>query len=315
MNDSILVRVGALFMLSLPIVATEIDTCSEGTLSCNPMRKASLLQRSSGSSGRLGQVLVLTLNSAEGKDRFAKLKSKLGPPLPSIESIVGLDFHSFQNEDEMMRVQPFALPDRARQEWLQHDEITGVPRVAAKDSSLALRPPTGALGCAMGHRHMWTRAANLAGTERAWSLILEDDARPVQDLGDASFLSNLLLVPEDVDLVFLDGHCTDFKNTVPTLGGSVVSGNQTNLYARWSSAYAVTPQGAAALLKVPFKYNSDHLLNAAVKCYGLKAFCPSRPLFENVYPHESLIHPAQAETNLISAIQTEDLTCEALLMT
>jgi hypothetical protein len=309
MGHSHVVALITVIALLFPFTAAEIGTNCESASTCSPaFDVVSLLQVSleDGSESRSSlladaeQVLVLTLNSTVAERRITRLKSELGPLLPKLQPIVGLDFTQFGNEDELMGAQPFALPDGARQWWHYHQPD---------------RKPSGALGCAMGHRYMWTKAANLTGNGRAWTLILEDDARLVKDPTHAQNQSSLRVVPNDTHLVFLDNHCIDFDNKVPTHGGFIVSGHQTNVFARWSSAYAVTPEGAKALLTVPFKLNSDHLLNAAVKCYGLKAFCPSRPLFENVYPHESLIHPAQAETNLISAIQTEDLTCEALLMT
>lgn len=228
--------------------------------------------------------MVLSLDSPEGKRRIAEFKSDERAWLPALQPIIGLDFKTFQNENEMMGKYPFALPERARQEWRSHDKQIGTPTTDRK--------PTGSLACAMGHRYMWTQAANIVGTTRVWSLIFEDDARFVGN-PPHSVLSDILLhVPPDVHLVFLDDHCADFTNKAFTNGGSTVSGSQTNLWARYSSAYAVTPEGAKQLLNLPFKFNSDHLLNAAVKCYGLKAFCPYQTIFTNQYPHNSTINVA-----------------------
>eukprot|EP00927_Polykrikos_kofoidii_P042057 TRINITY_DN3592_c0_g1_i1.p1 TRINITY_DN3592_c0_g1~~TRINITY_DN3592_c0_g1_i1.p1 ORF type:complete len:329 (-),score=31.73 TRINITY_DN3592_c0_g1_i1:56-994(-) len=307
MISSNLIALSTCFFLVLPSASRASETCSADADSSIVFAPSLLRRRSeSGSelSPRVEQLMVLTLNNTEGKKRITRINSELDSWTSEIQSIVGLDFKSFQSEDEMMLVEPFALPDGARQEWISRDTQSGVPSIDRK--------PSGSLGCAMGHRYMWTRAANLSGEGRTWSLILEDDARLVDDAHAQLFHNMLKVVPKNVHLIFLDGHCIDFLNMVPTRGGSVVSGSRTNVYARWSSAYAVTREGAQTLLKVPFKFNSDHLLNAAVKCYGLKAFCPSEALFTNQYSHDSTINVALTQTSNFSLLQTSDPSCEAL---
>merc|ERR1712113_1207644 len=120
--------------------------------------------------------------------------------------------------------------------------------------------------------------------EGTWTLMLEDDTKPVRGL--SYFLVNDALgrVPDEADEVFLDDrHCH------APLGGppGVLRGRSLHQYAFGATAFAITPAAARALLEVNFTFANDHSLNVPVRDGVIAAYCPGEPLFLHEYPHKS----------------------------
>lgn len=239
------------------------------------------------------QLLVLTVQTPEGNARLHTLLQSLSQSLAglNIEPFVGLDWHKASNEEEEMEQPNFELTPKQRVQWLQMEigfgpVHKGVPSEAFHSN--------GALACSIGHYRMWEMARN--ATAGKWTVILEDDAMPAAGLSAERLLRTLGEVPQGAEEVFLDDrHCSRAMRI-----GGVVKGKMLSHYAYGSTAYAVTPAGAAALLDVPFRYAADHWLNVPVENGAVDAFCPPEGAsFVHDYPHPttiSLLHGFQHPT-------------------
>jgi hypothetical protein len=157
-------------------------------------------------------------------------------------------------------------------------------------------PPNGALACSLGHHRMWEMAASLDskndGTNRTWTVILEDDAMPSSRAAMYMVSKLLAKMPPGVEMVHLDDrHCRSPKRYRGFIGKDI---------SRWafgSTAYAITAKAARALLAEPFQYAADHWLNAPVINGKFKVYCPiGRPFFIHGYKHTSLIGASDGRT-------------------
>lgn len=239
------------------------------------------------SSAPVEQVLVLTTSQEKSRLRIQHLLEML--PDVSITTITGIDAHNFQSEEEELQHSNFHIAQQQQSDWLNVD--LGFGRVHEKHGLNETRD-NGMLACVLGHHHMWELAANTS-TGR-WTVILEDDAYPILQM-DNDFLQTVMAnVPRNVDEVFLDDrHCSAFGMAVKKspfwFWGSKVIGNDADIHALGSTAYALTARGARALLAERFQYGADHFLNVPVRSGKINAYCPSAPLFLHSYQHAGTI--------------------------
>jgi len=228
------------------------------------------------------RVLVLSTDDTTGWGRVGELQGQLAlVPSSGITyfgTVHGLDYAVFTNEEVMMHAPGFELDAKARQEW----EASKIRR--GLDLKAQLAP-------ALGHRHLWKRAA--AACPGTWTVILEDDVRPLgPKLADV-----LAKVPPGVSQVFLDGrHCKGFVarhwNLQSHGSGFVVNSAKprVNFHLPWSAAaYALRPEAAQALLEIPFDDNLDFLLNHVLADGRARAYCPASHdvVFTAEYEHPS----------------------------
>lgn len=242
------------------------------------------------SPARIAQVLVLTIDAPQNKAR-------LGPLLAGLDSLGlgsithafdGVDAHKYQHEGEEMSQTVIPMTADQQEQWMKvttgkHNGLMHMTQEGWK--SPAKFASNGALACSLGHHQLWEFAA-VSDTEdpRAWTVILEDDAR-IADLKDKSSLQRTLSsAPPDVNIVFLDDrHC---KYSEPG-----VQGKKMDPWAAGSTAYAVTNVGAQILLSEQFLHLADHWLNVPIWKGKMKAYCPDvdQAVFVHEYAHESTL--------------------------
>lgn len=233
------------------------------------------------------QVLVLTTPAAQNVKRLHSLLAGLDDiGLGGItHAFDGVDASRYKNEAEEEAQDVIPMSPEQREEW---QKVTVGEGLGLMHQGMTAQQfhSNGALACALGHHLFWQLAAESDTEEqRAWTIILEDDAH-IAHMHDKLAIQKVLAeVPAGVHIVHLDDrHCKY------STGG--VQGRELSSWAPGSTAYAVTSVGAKLLLAEPFSHLSDHWLNAPVHRGMMKAYCPDtgNPAFTHEYAHDSTIN-------------------------
>lgn len=234
-------------------------------------------------SPNVARVLMLTVANSNRSHGFAEKLSGI-----TVTTVLGVDFRDYMTEEEEMEQTRISMSPKSQGEWRTNPEHD-------KNMIWENHTSNGALACALGHHKIWETVALVSdqreGTNRTWSLILEDDAWPNEHYQPimpniSEFLGK---VPPDVDIVLLDDrHCDP------------------NGFRIGSNAYAITTKAAAALLSESFRFNADFWLDAPVKEGKVKMMCPDHhgdglPFFFHDRSADSLIHIMSKQRQLISS--------------
>lgn len=278
-------------LVALVVLAVRVDALLSGARGSEGLARLPVHgpQGISGDSG-LAEAYVLTVDTPRGRRRLQGVFAAMEQlAIYSFVRIAGLVASQYASEDAEERQGRLPMSELERREWLRVDVGMGpVHHGTSRDA-----PPSGALACALGHRHIWELARSRLRAPGAarWALVLEDDARisPALSINSegVSVASGVLRevlarVPQDAEIVFLDDrHCGGLRSREVGAGF--------NLYATGSTAYAITASGAAALLAEPFSHNADHWLNAPINRGKIRGYCPHMPIFVHNFPHASTI--------------------------
>jgi len=246
--------------------------------------------RKDGHKAKIIQALILTNPNPLSKLRIHQLLTDLkGLGFGNVtKPFEGIDANKYMSEADEMKTDLLPMTDQAKEEWMNVSIQGGGIPFHKKNETPETFSPNGALACILGHQHLWKLAAATPPEDaRAWTIILEDDAKVRRRL-PAGLIEETLANADDIggiDIVHLDDrHCKYF-------GGKPGVRDAKNMheFAAGSTAYAVTARGAQMLLEEKFDHAADHWLNMPLKHNKTKAFCPYFPMFMHNYKHASSI--------------------------